>query len=196
MTRLTIRPLTPDLWPAFEDLFGANGACGGCWCMWWRTSRADFDAGRSKGNKAAYKRLVQQGPPPGLLAFAGDLAVGWCQASPRRDLPRLDRSRLFAAVDEKPVWSLSCFYIRKGFRGQGVASSLIAAAVKHAKKAGAPALEAYPWDVVEKKPSADVYTGLASSFAKRGFTVVARRAPHRPVMRHSFSKVRTRKDAA
>jgi hypothetical protein len=31
--KLTIRPLTPDLWPALEDLFGENGAAGGCWCM-------------------------------------------------------------------------------------------------------------------------------------------------------------------
>ena len=34
--KLAIRPLTPDLWPALEDLFGVNGAVGGCWCMYWR----------------------------------------------------------------------------------------------------------------------------------------------------------------
>ena len=35
-------PLTPDLWPAFEALFGAAGACMGCWCTHWRVPRADY----------------------------------------------------------------------------------------------------------------------------------------------------------
>jgi hypothetical protein len=39
--KLTIRPLTPDLWPAFVDLFGKSGACNGCWCMYWRVG-ADY----------------------------------------------------------------------------------------------------------------------------------------------------------
>jgi hypothetical protein len=34
------RPLSPDLWPAFEDLFGENAAVGGCWCMYWRIRQA------------------------------------------------------------------------------------------------------------------------------------------------------------
>ena len=33
--KFTIHPLTPDLWPALEDLFGKRGACNGCWCMYW-----------------------------------------------------------------------------------------------------------------------------------------------------------------
>ena len=37
--KLTTHPLTPDLWPVFEDLFGENGAAGGCWCMYWRIDR-------------------------------------------------------------------------------------------------------------------------------------------------------------
>ena len=38
--KLIIRPLTPDLWPALEDLFGENAAVGDCWCMYWRIGRA------------------------------------------------------------------------------------------------------------------------------------------------------------
>src|SRR6266700_1605958 len=33
---LDVFPLTPDRWPAFEDLFGRVGASNGCWCMYWR----------------------------------------------------------------------------------------------------------------------------------------------------------------
>jgi len=83
-----------------------------------------------------------------------------------------------------PVWSLSCFYVRKGYRRQGVTAALIAAALKAAKRAGAPALEAYPLDA-DKSPSA-TGTGYVSTFARAGFETVACRAPPRPIMRHDL----------
>jgi GNAT superfamily N-acetyltransferase len=84
-------------------------------------------------------------------------------------------------VDDLPVWSLSCLYVRKGWRRQGVTSALIAAAVEAAKDAGAPALEAYPFDA-DVSPSASG-GGYASTFARAGFRAVARRTPPRPIMR-------------
>ena len=86
---LTVRPLTPELWPALEDLFGSAGASNGCWCMYWRIGAAYRERPRAR-NKAALRALARRGPPPGLLAFDGDLAVGWCQLTPRTDLPWLD----------------------------------------------------------------------------------------------------------
>lgn len=192
MSDLTIRPLTIDLWPQFELLFGSNGACGGCWCMWWRLKRSDFQEGAGLDNKTAFKRIVRKGPPPGLLAFDGNQAVGWCQLTPRSELPTLNRSRMLAAPDPVPVWSVSCFFVRRGYRGKGIMSALIESAIHFAKGSGAPALEAYPWDTKEKKPNATVYTGLATAFARAGFKVVARRAPHRPVMRHKLKSIGVR----
>ena len=66
--KLTTRPLTPDLWPAFDDLFGENGAVGGCWCMYWRIDRA-YRQKPPEENKTAFREIVERGPPPGLLAF-------------------------------------------------------------------------------------------------------------------------------
>ena len=143
--KLSIRPLTPNLWPALKELFGENGACYGCWCMYWRIGSAYRKTPREK-NKAAFGKLVKRGPPPGLIAFHGHLSVGWCQLTPRDALPWLERSWRLKRLDDLPVWSISCFYIRKGYRRKGITSALIAAAVKIAKKAGAPALEAYPLD--------------------------------------------------
>jgi GNAT superfamily N-acetyltransferase len=182
--KLTIRPLTPDLWPALEDLFGENGAVGGCWCMYWRIGRAYRERPQQE-NRAAFREVVERGPPPGLLAFDGDMAVGWCQLTPRNALPWLDRTWRLKRVDDVPIWSLSCFYIRKGYRRRGVASALIAAAVKAARRAKAPALEAYPLDA-ELTPSS-TSTGYASTFARAGFKTVARRVPPRPTMRHDLS---------
>jgi hypothetical protein len=88
--KLTIRPLTPDLWHALEDLFGKTGACNGCWCMYWRIGSAYRTRSREQ-NKSAFRAFVKRGPPPGLLAFDGDVAVGWCQLTPHDALPWLDR---------------------------------------------------------------------------------------------------------
>ena len=138
---LTIQSATPACWPALEDLFGDKGACGGCWCMYWRIGNA-YRRRPQEANRRALYNVVTQGPPPGLLAFDGQVAVGWCQLTPRIKLPWLDRA--WQRIDEVPVWSISCFYIRKGYRRRGITSALIDAAIQAARKAGAPALEAYP----------------------------------------------------
>ena len=183
---LTIRPLTPDRWPALEDLFGANGACNGCWCMYGRIGSAYRKRPREQ-NRAAFREVVERGPPPGLLAFEGEMAVGWCQLTPRDAVPWLDRTWRLKRVDDVPVWSLSCLYVRKGHRRRGITAALIAAALQAAQRAGAPALEAYPFDAAVS-PSASG-TGYASTFARAGFAVVARRVPARPIMRHDLKGV-------
>jgi len=180
--KLTVRPLTPDLWPQLEDLFGRVGACNGCWCMYWRIGGAYGQRPRSK-NKAAFKAVVKRGPPPGLLAFDGDKPVGWAQLTPRSVLPHLDHGRFTRRHDDVPVWSLTCFFIRKGRRGQGVMTSLLKGAIDYAKAMKAPALEAYPIKTDTKRSNSGMYTGAASSFARAGFKTVAVPAPHRPLMR-------------
>lgn len=182
--QIEVRTLTPELWPHLTDVFGSKGACGGCWCMYWRIGGA-YRKQSSRSNKTAFHRVVKKGPPPGLLAFKGNLAVGWCQLTPREALPWLNRTWRLKPVDRMPVWCISCFYIRKGYRKQGITSALIQAAVKEARKAGAPALEAYPLDG-DLSPSASG-TGYASTFARAGFRVIARRTPPRPIMRLPFT---------
>jgi GNAT superfamily N-acetyltransferase len=178
--RLAIRPLTPDLWPALEDLFGKPGASNGCWCMYWRIGGAYRERPREE-NRADLRSVVQRGPPPGLLAFDGDRAVGWCQVTPRSALPHLEGSTRFGPLDQRPVWSVSCFFVRRGYRRQGVSSALLAAAIRFAREAGAPAVEAYP---STKDPK--WYTGLASTFARAGFRKVGGRGADRPVMRREL----------
>jgi GNAT superfamily N-acetyltransferase len=182
---LNIRPLTPELWPALEDLFGKHGACNGCWCMYWRIGSQYHNRPREK-NKAAFRQIVKRGPPPGLIAFDGDLAVGWCQLTPRSDLDWLNRARLLQPVDDMPVWSVSCFYVRRGYRRRGIASALIAAAIETARQANAPALEVYPIDTNAPRSSSNLFTGTASTFTRAGFKTVARRSPSRPILRYEM----------
>ena len=183
------RPLTPDLWPQLEELFGRTGACNGCWCMYWRIGSAYTQRPRDK-NKADFKKVVRAGAP-GILLFSGDLPVGWAQVTPRSDLSGLDRGRFTQAVDDAPVWSVSCFYVRKGWRGKGVMTALIDGAITFAKKAKAPALEAYPMKTDgAKRSNSGMYTGAASSFARAGFKTVSEPAKHRPIMRLHLTKKR------
>ena len=139
---LTIQLLTPERWPALEELFGRGGASNGCWCMYWRIG-SEYHRRPRQENRNAFHDIVKRGPPPGLLAFDGERPVGWCQLTTREDLPWLEHTRFFERIDDRPVWAITCFYIKRGYRRRGVMSALIAEAVKVAKRAKAAALEAY-----------------------------------------------------
>jgi GNAT superfamily N-acetyltransferase len=90
-------------------------------------------------------------------------------------------------VDELPVWSISCFYVRKSHRKRGITSALIVEALKTAKRAKAPALEAYPLDR-EVSPST-TSTGIVTTFTRAGFETVARWTRERPIMRHRLTNL-------
>ena len=182
----TIRPVTLSEWPALEDLFGRAGGSNGCWCMYWRIGPRYRDRPRAD-NKHDLRQLAASGQRPGLLAFDRDLAVGWCELAPRADLSWLARTPYLGPVDELPVWSLSCFYVRRTHRGRGVMNMLIEVAAHAAAAAGAPALEAYPVDTAIPGHTRNVFPGIASSFARHGFHVVARHKPDRPIMRKPLS---------
>jgi hypothetical protein len=142
-----------------------------------------------------------RGPPPGLIAFAGEFkrhsssrlgearppAIGWCQLTPRDAVLWLDRTLRLRRVDDLPVWSLSCFYVRIGYRRQGVVTGVTHAALRAAKHGRAPALEVYPFDA-GISPSA-TGTGYVSTFLHAGFTIAACRAPPRPIMRHNLAGI-------
>lgn len=185
-TAFSIHPLTRERWPALDDLFADSPVCARCWCMAPRIGNG-YRRRRASANKADFHAVVTQGPPPGLLAFDGELAVAWCQLTPRDAVPALDGMWRLKRVDDVPVWVLSCFYVRKGYRRHGLTYLLIVEALKAAKRAGAPAVEGYPLDR-EQTPSA-TSTGVVTTFLRAGFTEVARRVPPRPIMRHDLRKV-------
>jgi GNAT superfamily N-acetyltransferase len=185
---LSYEPLTPDRWHAFRALFGERGACGGCWCMLWRLDRKRFEAQKGEGNRRAMKAVVDAGHLPGILAFHGGRAVGWCAVAPRSDYPFLSRSRILKPLDHRPCWSVSCLFIDRGFRRRGLSTGLIEAAARFARHRGADVVEGYPVEPKDGKAlsPAFAWTGLASAFRRAGFLEVARRSPTRPVMRREL----------
>jgi len=183
--QLEFYPLTIDRWADLEALFGERGACGGCWCMWWRLKRAQFEQQKGEGNRRAMQAIVKSGQIPGILAYAQTQPLAWCSVAPREQFPVLGRSRIFKPIDDEPVWSITCFFIEKSARKKGLSLRMINAAVDFVKKSGGRIVEAYPV-APQKDKTADafVWTGLASSFVKAGFVECARRSATRPMMRY------------
>jgi GNAT superfamily N-acetyltransferase len=184
---LIFQPLTKERWSDFEQLFGANGACGGCWCMWWKLKRSEFERQKGIGNKKAMQAIVHSGKVPGLLAYAGQEPVGWCAVAPREHYPTLDLSRILQRVDDTSVWSITCFFVKKSQRKKGVSLQLLQAAIDYVKRWGGKIVEGYPVEPKkESTPAAFAWTGFSSAFKQAGFTECARRSPTRPIMRYAI----------
>ncbi|MBI5369252.1 MAG: GNAT family N-acetyltransferase [Planctomycetes bacterium] len=173
--KLTTRELSPKLWPAVESLFGPKGACGGCWCMSWRIAKGEkWEAVKGETARDRFRALVQSGAAHGVLAFDGAEPVGWCAFDRRPDFAKLDRAPSFACDDAAEVWSIPCFFIQSGRRGQGVATALLAAALAALRKRGARIVEGYPAKPSKTGapiPGAFAWTGTQSLFEKAGFTL-------------------------
>ena len=185
--QLDFQPVTSECWPDLELLFGPRGACGGCWCMYWRLRRSEFDQQQGEGNRLGLKTIVDSGEVPGLLAYHGSQPVGWVSVAPRTTFSTLERSRILKPVDERPVWSVVCFFVAKPYRRKGVTVQLLRAAAEYAGQRGAEILEGYPVEPRQDKvPDPFVYTGLASAFREAGFEEVLRRSETRPIMRKTL----------
>ena len=179
---LEFHPVTPGRWSDLEKLFGERGASSGCWCMWWRLPRRQFQQQAGQRNKEALKGIVDSGQPPGLLAYAESEAIAWCSVAPREQFAALERSRTLKRVDDAPVWSVVCFFVAKPFRRRGVMVPLLTAAVEYARAHGAKIVEGYPVEPTTRLSGDRGYTGVLSAFRSAGFVEVLRRGS-RPIMR-------------
>jgi GNAT superfamily N-acetyltransferase len=177
--------LTEQTWPALERLFGANGAVGGCWCMFFRMSGAEFKRNCGEPNRRSLRDLATSGAPVGLLAMDGDNPLGWVAVAPRADYPRLARSPVAKTADDiTDIWSVTCFFIHRTARRNGVAGRLLDAAVDYAAERGAGIVEAYPVDTsVGKIDSSSLYHGTLDMFLSAGFTITHRNGPRRAMVR-------------
>lgn len=182
---LEIKPLTPALWPDFEELFGPRGAYGGCWCMWWRVTRKEFESCQGEKNRRAFRKIVDSGKVTGLLGYLGNQAVGWCSVAPREQFSSLERSRILKRIDDKDVWSIVCFYIKKGYRKHGLTLNFIRGAIEYASWQGGEIIEAYPTVIrTSEAPPVSIFMGILDVFKQAGFREVARPSRSKVVMRY------------
>jgi GNAT superfamily N-acetyltransferase len=182
-TEISFKPLKRNLWTDLEELFGPNGACAGCWCMFWKLRGKAYEEAKGYETRQMHKSIVDSGVATGLLAYLHGEVIGWIAVEPRAAYPRLAHSRALQPVDDQPVWSVTCFFVAKRSRRQGITVALLKAAVEHVKKQGGKIVEGYPVDTQKDMPAPFVYTGIASAFQQAGFKEVARRTPTRPIFR-------------
>lgn len=158
--------------------------------MWWRLPKGGKLWEESKGekNKRVFKKLVTSGGVFGCLALADDEPVGWCCVGPRADFPRLERTKALATARTERTWSVTCFYIKAGWRNKGVAGKLIQEAVRVARDNGAGTIEAYPVRQTgeDKIPGAFAWTGVARIFEKAKFKNVTPPGNPREIYRKTF----------
>ncbi|MDP4221810.1 MAG: GNAT family N-acetyltransferase [Bacteroidota bacterium] len=183
---LRIEPLTRKNWDKFAELFGEKGACGNCWCMYYRLSNGQFKAGKSNDrNKLAMKEIVWNKKPAGLLGFLGEKAVAWCAFAPREDFIRLENSTVHKRIDDKKAWSIPCFFIDKKYRRSGVSFELLKGAIKYAGENDIKILEAYPAiPTKERLPDSFAWIGIYKTFERAGFKIVDRKSRNRPMVRY------------
>ena len=173
---LSIKELTPALWKDLETLFGEKGACGGCWCMYWRTLQGEkWKDMQGLEAKKRFKKMIQNGSARGLIAYAGGEPIGWCTFGKRTDFPRLNRARTLTCADAEEVCCVPCFYVKSGYRRKGVSTELLRAAVQVLTSEGATNIEGYPVKPAtsgKNIPGAFAWTGTVPLFEKQGFELV------------------------
>lgn len=148
---------------------------------------------RAQRNKKDKEALVAQGKAHGVLVYAGDEPVGWCQFGPKQETPRIDAMRRYKALDlgdrSSRLWRISCFSVDRAYRKKGVAGLALSAALDAIAERGGGLVEAYP---AARKGALAMWFGTVSMFERKGFKVVAPFGRSNVLMRMGVSRRRRR----
>jgi len=190
MSDYVVKPLGPDTWDAFARFAERhNGVWGGCWCTWFHASPAEKKRQCIGDNRAFKERLVNEGRAHAALVFDGDEAVAWCEYGSPEELPNIyHRKEYEAGLDKPPDYRLTCFFVDKNYRRQGLSGVALRGAVDLIAQAGGGVVEGYPHDTGGQKTSASfLYNGTRSLFEQAGFSYVRRKGAKNCVMRKVIS---------
>jgi GNAT superfamily N-acetyltransferase len=178
MPRLTFKPVTEKTVGDFQTLFGAKGSPNWCWCMAFRATPVEIRHSQSAERKKQILGRIADKVPVGLLAYEAGAPVAWVSVAPKETFTKLGGVENFDGV-----WSLTCMFVPRARRGEGLTTRLIAGAVAHARKHKGKLLEAYPVD-----PNSPSYRhmGFVAMFEKAGFSETGREGTRRHVMQLSL----------
>jgi GNAT superfamily N-acetyltransferase len=171
MTGYPVKPLDETTWPDFARLVEKhNGVWGGCWCMGFHPEGAG--RGRTAAqNRSDKERRVCEGQAHAALVYDGSTPVGWCQFGPTDELPRIKLKRAYlAGLTDLPDWRITCFFVDRDYRGQGVASAALEGALGEIARLGGGKVESYPEDAEGRSVSGSfLHNGTVSMFERQGF---------------------------
>lgn len=177
MENLVIIPAGEAGWDAVQSVLMADASSRNCWCQFHiLENKAARETTRSSRRELLQLQVATLDPPRGLIALAGSEPIGWCGVEPRNRLGHVLASNLTKKsspyeADDPKVWAVYCIFVPQAYRGQGIAATLLHAAVQHAKAHGAKGIEGYPFDLTDRDgtlPQGDS-TGSVDMFEREGF---------------------------
>jgi GNAT superfamily N-acetyltransferase len=167
MTGFSLKSLDASTWTDFARLVEKhNGGWGGCWCM------AFHPEGVGRGKSRSEKECrVREGRAHAALVYDGATCVGWCQFGPPDELPRIKHQRAYREeLTVLPDWRITCFFVDRAYRGQGVASAALEGALREIDRLGGGTLQSYPEGVDGGSVSASfLHNGTVAMFERQGF---------------------------
>lgn len=187
--RFSFLPASADRLADVETVLDDCAASRNCRCAYWYLPNAAYKAGWGEANREWFRGLLREPRSPGIVAYLDRDPAGWCGVAPRAVFDRLRRSKTYAPIDERPVWAINCFVVRKAYRRRGVSKRLLRHAIDFARSGGADCVEAYPVEPARSAWAAgDLFRGTLSMFLDAGFVEVARPLPARPVLRLDLAR--------
>jgi len=187
----TVRALNEATWPAFARLVEQhNGVWGGCWCMEFHPEGKERGAHRRE-QKAC---RVRQGTAHAALVYDGTDCVGWCQFGSPDELPRIKNARAYLQeLSTLPDWRITCFFVGKTHRGQGVAAIALKGALREIARLGGGTVESYPERVEGRSVSGSfLHNGSVAMFEREAFRLDRRIGKNRWVVSKVVRKRRTK----
>ena len=195
---VAVVPANQATWADLEAIFGTADYPFHCQCQrfkvtgWlWRDTSLDERIAMHRSATACGQPDAEH--TSGLVAYLDGEPVGWVAVEPRTAYPKLRTSRVPWSgrredKDDDRVWAVTCFCIRKGYRGRGITYRLAQAAAAHARAQGATAVEGY---AMVTEPFVEItwgelHVGAVQVFADAGFTEVSAPTKRRRVMRIDF----------
>ena len=171
-----VRPLGPDTWQAFDDLVVRHGGIfGGCWCIWFHPDGPERGQG-AEANRELKRRYVMEGKARAALVLDGDEAVAWAEYGSPSELPSIHHRKQYdQEKTADPDWRITCVFVDKRHRRQGVTETAIRGALYQIALAGGGVVESYPHDLTDqtkKMSSSFLYNGTRRLYERLGFAYV------------------------
>jgi ribosomal protein S18 acetylase RimI-like enzyme len=139
----SVRPLSASTWSAFAELVERNnGIYGGCWCISYHPECGQRDL----NYRDVKEDRVKTGRAHAALVFDDSgKAQGWCQYGSPDELSNIKHKREYDKdAPPLPDWRITCIFVDKKHRGQGVARTALEGALSQIAQSGGGLVEAIP----------------------------------------------------
>lgn len=162
--------LDSSTWDAFAELVERNnGVYGGCWCIGFHPERSLTGPGRREIKR---DRVCTDRSHAALVLDEDGAAQGWCQYGSPEELPCIKHRREYDKdAPPRPDWRITCIFVDKLHRGQGIARSALEGALDQIAHAGGGLVEAIPEVTAGREAQGRfLFSGTVELFEQYGFT--------------------------